>query len=65
MKWKYLDSSIIEEDRYHREPQCCRRTIEGKVVLDFGGVAELEGFEFMDPNAPAANGQPAAPAGSC
>ncbi len=38
---------------------------EGKVVLDFGGVAELEGFEFMDPNAPAANGQPAAPAGSC
>ena len=37
---------------------------EGKVVLDFGGVAELEGFEFMNPSAPAANGQ-AVPAGSC
>lgn len=38
---------------------------EGKVMLDFGGAAEVEGFEFLNPNAPAAGGQAAVPAGSC
>lgn len=37
---------------------------EGQVKLDFGGVAALEGFGFMNPNAAAGNNN-AVPAGSC
>ena len=37
---------------------------EGQVKLDFGGVAALEGFGFMNPNASAGNNN-AVPAGSC
>ncbi len=36
---------------------------EGKVVLDFGTVANVEGFSFLSPNR--VSGQAAAPAGSC
>jgi len=36
---------------------------EGKVQLDFGTAAEIEGFGFLNPNA--ARGEAAAPAGSC
>lgn len=36
---------------------------EGKVQLDFGSASEIEGFGFLNPSA--ANGEPAAPAGSC
>ena len=37
---------------------------EGKVQLDFGSAAEIEGFGFLNPNA-AKSGAAAAPAGSC
>ena len=37
---------------------------EGKVQLDFGSAAEIEGFSFLNPNA-ANNPGAAAPAGSC
>lgn len=40
---------------------------EGKVKLDFGGVSEIEGFSFLNPNLnqPQNGGGQAAPAGSC
>ena len=38
---------------------------EGKVKLDFGTASEIEGFSFLNPNASKAEGQAAAPAGSC
>ncbi len=38
---------------------------EGKVKLDFGTASEIEGFSFLNPNASKAQGQAAAPAGSC
>ena len=38
---------------------------EGKVVLDFGTAAQIEGFEFFNPRAPQQGARPAVPAGSC
>ncbi|MBR2082094.1 MAG: hypothetical protein IJ876_03670 [Elusimicrobiaceae bacterium] len=37
---------------------------EGKVQLDFGTAAQIDGFAFLNPNA-ARDGEAAAPAGSC
>lgn len=36
---------------------------EGKVLLDFGSAADIDGFSFLNPRT--ANGTQAAPAGSC
>lgn len=38
---------------------------EGKVQLDFGSAAEIEGFGFLNPNAAKSGAAAAAPAGSC
>ena len=38
---------------------------EGKVQLDFGSAAQIEGFGFLNPNAAAQPGAAAVPAGSC
>jgi len=38
---------------------------EGKVQMDFGSAAKIEGFEFLNPNAARSGAQAAAPTGSC
>lgn len=38
---------------------------EGKVVLDFGSAAEIEGFEFFNPKNARGGAKAAVPAGSC
>ena len=55
---------LKQEAKYSREYMISASPTflwEGKVLLDFGTAAEIEGFSFLNPN----QGVAQAPAGSC